>query len=140
MDMQLSVHPVRKNVNGERAAEIAISEVYKTRAIAWRAPEFKKAEFADGKAIVHFDFAGEGFKTRGGDTITGFVLSGEDKVFHWADATVVGDTLHVTSPKVPKPVAVRYAFGYKHVPWANLFGANERPVLLFRSDSWIDVP
>ncbi len=139
-DLILSVHPARKDLNGQRAAEIAISEVYKTRKIPWRAPEFKHAEFKDGRAVVHFDGVGDGFKVLGDGRITGFVLSGRDQVFHWADATVVGDTLHVSSPQVPDPVAVRYAFGYKHVPWANLFGANDRPVLIFRSDDWVDVP
>jgi sialate O-acetylesterase len=140
MDMQRSVHPGRKDINGIRASEIALSEVYKVTSPTWRAPEFSHATFAEGAATVHFDHVADGFSTRGGDRINGFVLAGADQVFHWAYARIEGETIVVTSPQVPEPIAVRYAFAYKQAPWANLFGANDRPVLIFRSDDWIDVP
>lgn len=140
MDMQRSVHPVRKDVNGVRASEIALSEVYGLHAGTWRAPEYARAEFANGRAVVHFSHVGDGFEVAGGGPIAGFALAGDDQVFHWAEATVVGETVEVHSPQVPNPIAVRYAFAYKQAPWANLFGANGRPVLVFRSDDWIDVP
>ena len=40
----------------------------------------------------------------------GFALAGADRRFYWANAVVAGRTVWLTSPKVPRPVAVRYAW------------------------------
>jgi sialate O-acetylesterase len=44
------------------------------------------------------------------------------------------DTLLVSSPDVPDPVAVRYA--WTNAPKANLFGDTGLPAAPFRSDAW----
>ena len=61
-------------------------------------------------------------------------LAGADKVFYPAEGKIEGDTLKVTSAKVPKPVAVRYAF--RNSPVANLYNGAGLPAAPFRSDSW----
>ena len=138
MDMQFSVHPVRKNVNGERAAENSTSEVYKIKPNTWRAPEYQRAEFVNGKAIVHFTHVNDGHH-QGWRHHYGFCIVGPTKN-SIGPMPLSSATLSSEQPSCTSEVAVRYAFGYKHVPWANLFGANNRPVLIFRSDDWIDVP
>ncbi|GEM_PF-1729033 len=149
MDLITSVHPGRKDMNGLRASEIALSEVYGIGSDDWRAPAFEKATFQGDTATVHFRHIGEGLTVKGTGTIQGFALAGEDQVFHWADAVIEGETVKVSSAKVSKPVAVRYAYAKRAylakfsvpvAPWANLFGANGRPVQIFRSDDWENVP
>jgi len=58
-------------------------------------------------------------------------------VFHWADAKLDGDTVVVSSPAVPKPAAVRYAWGsINDRTWADLFNGDRLPAVTFRTDDW----
>jgi sialate O-acetylesterase len=64
-----------------------------------------------------------------------FAVAGADRIWHWADAEIEGDTVVVSSPQVPEPVAVRYAFSC----WpegANLYNRNGLPASPFRTDDW----
>jgi sialate O-acetylesterase len=61
-------------------------------------------------------------------------IAGADRVFHQADAQIIGDTLLVSSPDVAEPVAVRYA--WTNAPVANLYGDSGLPAVPFRSDNW----
>ena len=80
----------------------------------------------------------------GSPIIEGFALAGEDGKFYKAYArnSTVGEfwgaakIIHVWSPLVPKPVALRYAWG--HSPMGNLKvqGHPEMPLPEFRIDSW----
>ncbi len=45
-----------------------------------------------------------------GQKLNHFRLCGDDKKWHAADAVIAGDTVVVTSPKVPKPIGVQYAY------------------------------
>ncbi|NDA66577.1 MAG: 9-O-acetylesterase, partial [Verrucomicrobia bacterium] len=65
----------------------------------------------------------------------GFAIAGDDKKFVWADAVIDGDTIIVSSDKVAKPSAVRYAWASAH-PWANLFNQDGLPAQTFRTDDW----
>jgi len=51
-------------------------------------------------------------------------------VWHWADATIDGDTVVCSSADVSAPKNVRYAWDGTH-PWANLFNAEGMPALIF---------
>ncbi len=64
-----------------------------------------------------------------------FAIAGEDKKWHWADATIDGDTVVVSSAEVAKPVAVRYAFTM-NPQGANLYNVEGLPASPFRTDSW----
>jgi sialate O-acetylesterase len=69
-----------------------------------------------------------------GDKLTGFAIAAEDKKFVWADATIVGNTVVVSSPEVHHPVAVR--FGWADYPVVNLFNKEGLPASPFRTDDW----
>jgi sialate O-acetylesterase len=74
---------------------------------------------------------------RHSDKLQGFAIAGDDKVFHWADAKIDGDTVIVSSPEVAKPTAVRYAWGpVNNRTWANLFNKDRLPAVTFRTDAW----
>lgn len=68
--------------------------------------------------------------------LPGFELAGEDHVFYPATARISGDcrSIDVTSPQVPKPVAVRY--GIRNWSEASLFNCFGLPASPFRSDNW----
>ena len=64
-----------------------------------------------------------------------FALAWEDKVWVWADARIDGDTVLVSSPAIPQPVAVRYAWSM-NPEGANLYNREGLPAVPFRSDDW----
>jgi sialate O-acetylesterase len=61
-------------------------------------------------------------------------LAGSDKIYQWADAKIKGDTVVLSSAKVDKPVAVRYAWGDN--PTCNLYNKEGLPAVPFRTDRW----
>ena len=91
------------------------------------------AVHAEGDAMrIWFDNAGKGLKTRGDGPVTGFQIAGADGKYVPATAKIEGATVLVSSPDVPNPVSVRYAWDYN--PDANLMNALSLPVSLFRTD------
>jgi sialate O-acetylesterase len=63
------------------------------------------------------------------------MIAGADQKFVWADATISGDTIVVSSKNVPQPAAVRYAWSGSF-QWANLFNKDGLPAQPFRTDNW----
>ena len=55
-------------------------------------------------------------------------------MFHPAEALIAGETLVVSSPAVPEPVAVRFGFGAADA--TNLWNGAGLPASSFRSDDW----
>ena len=87
-----------------------------------------------GAAVVRFDHAPDGLATSGAE-LTGFTVAGDDKVFHLAEARIVrGGAVRVSSPAVPNPVAVRYAWQNWIV--GSLFDNAGLPASSFRTDEW----
>lgn len=66
--------------------------------------------------------------------LEGFAVCGKDHVCHWADATIDGDTVMVSSKEVPNPVAVRYAWADN--PITNLYNRAGLPAAPFRTDDF----
>jgi len=69
--------------------------------------------------------------------LKGFSIAGPDKKFHWAEAVIDGDQVVVSSPDVPFPIAVRYAWADN--PVCNLFNEAGLPASPFRTDDWAGV-
>ena len=70
-----------------------------------------------------------------GGPLKWFQIAGADQKFVAADAKIDGDTVVVSSPDVPSPVAVRYAW-VNYPVGCNLFNAAGLPAAQFRSDNW----
>ena len=70
---------------------------------------------------------------KGGD-LTHFEIAGDDKVFYKAKAVIEDETVVLSSDKVKKPLAVRYAFYNTDEP--NLFNQEGLPASSFRTDDW----
>jgi len=66
--------------------------------------------------------------------LIGFFLAGEDKKWYEADATIEGDSVIVSSPAVPHPLAARY--GWANSPRCNLYNKEGLPASPFRTDDW----
>ena len=64
-----------------------------------------------------------------------FSIAGENKSWQTAEAVIDGDTVIVSSDKVQKPVAVRYAFA-ANPGGANLYNKEGLPASPFRTDNW----
>ena len=64
-----------------------------------------------------------------------FAIAGADGKFVWADAVIKGDMVVVSSPQVPEPVAVRYAWS-DNPEDANLRNRDGLLASPFRTDDW----
>lgn len=133
---ELCIHPANKKQAGERLAYIALGKNYGFDKFSYQSPEYKSIEIKENKLTVRFNYAPDGV-TSFGSPLTGFEIAGADKVFYPADANLIRVGVELTSPNVPVPVAVRYAF--KDYIKGTLFGVNGLPVSSFRSDDWDEV-
>jgi len=138
-DLGSGMHPFNKSGYGARAARVALGGVY-GKDVQIYGPVYKSYKIKGNKVIISFDHVGKGLVFKKGESIDklqGFTISGDEKTFNynrpvfvWADAVIEGNTVVVSSDKVLKPVAVRYAWAKEH-PWANLFNKDGLPVLPF---------
>ncbi len=123
------IHPKNKQEVGRRLALIALAKEYGKK-LECSGPVYAGVKFDGAVATLNFTHA-DGLAARGGGAVTGFVVAGEDGLFQPAEATIEGSTVKVSSPQVPKPVAVRYAWrGY---PECNLVNAAGLPAGPFRT-------
>ena len=126
------IHPRNKQDVGKRLALQALAKTYGKDVVA-AGPEFKSAKVEGGTIRLGFDSVGGGLVAKDG-TLKSFSIAGEDKKFVWAEAKIDGETVLVSSPQVPKPVAVRY--GWENNPDATLYNQAGLPAGPFRSDDW----
>jgi sialate O-acetylesterase len=127
-----NVHPTNKQEVGRRLALIAEAKLYGFK-VEYTGPEF--ADVApDGDILrVHFTHVGARLVVKG-DAVTGLEVAGTDRVFHPAHGVILDRELLVSSPDVPWPVAVRYA--WTNSPEANLYNSAGLPAVPFRTDNW----
>ena len=127
------IHPKNKQDVGKRLALWALVKDY-GRDLVYSGPMYKSMKKDGNKIVVSFDHVGGGLVAKGGDTLKGFAIAGDDKKFVWADAKIDGDKIVVSSPDVANPVAVRYAWADN--PVCNLYNKEDLPACPFRTDEW----
>jgi sialate O-acetylesterase len=140
------VHPKNKFDVGERLARWALHNDYGKPDLLVSGPLYLSMQVEDGKIRLRFDYVGSGLmvgrkegrnptvEDRGGK-LARFAIAGEDRKWVWADAVIDGDTVVVSNPAVPKPVAVRYAFSI-NPEGCNLYNREGLPASPFRTDDW----
>ena len=125
------VHPRNKQDVGARLARLALAGTYGKK-IEPCGPVFKMAEIEDGHVRLHFDHIAGGLVAKDG-ALKHFAISGDDRKFTWASAEIDGETVIVSSPAVPRPAYVRYAWADNPAD-ANLFNSEGLPAAPFRTD------
>lgn len=127
------IHPVDKETVGQRLAWLALGQTYGKAGFGYKSPMYKSKEIKDGKIYINVDNANQGLCPMW-TSLQGFEIAGEDKVFHPAFAEVETSTcrLAVSSPAVPNPIAVRYAF--QNYPQYSVYNIHGLPLLPFRTD------
>jgi sialate O-acetylesterase len=148
------IHPKNKQDVGRRLALLALRDyraanVYQGTALPpvnrgtaiaippSTGPIFRSMSIQDGKAVIRFNInTARGLTTKDGSAVTGFIIAGADRKFVVADAVIDREhnTVIVSSPEVPNPVAVRYAWA--NDPACNLYNAADLPACPFRTDMW----
>lgn len=130
---EFCIHPRNKKTGGERLAMLALGKTYGMTGFAYESPTFKEMQIEASKAILSFDNAPM-WMTSFGKELQNFEIAGEDKVFYPATAKIQRSKIEVSSDKVTKPVAVRYAF--KDFVMGDLFSTEGLPMSSFRTDNW----
>ena len=128
-----NIHPRNKLEAGHRLALWALGEVYGQPVPSTSGPLPAAHEIRDNKIVIHFTHADGGLVAKpAGTALTGFLIAGADKQWRPARARIEGDTVILTSPDVPNPVAARYA--WENYPTCNLTNAAGLPASPFRTD------
>jgi arylsulfatase A-like enzyme len=149
------IHPQSKQVAGERLAKIALAKTY-GRALVPSGPAYKAMRVEGGSIRLFFDQLGGGLvakeipatydvmrkagkaaplaRNSPHSQLEGFAICGAEKRWVWANATIDGDSVLVSSEVVSAPVAVRY--GWSDNPTCNLYNAADLPASPFRTDDF----
>ncbi len=129
----VDIHPKNKQDVGQRLWYAAERVAYENRATEESGPLFASVTYSGGEARVRFRNARLGLKTMNNAPVKGFSIAGADYKFVWADARIAGDSVVVSSPAVPRPVAVRY--GWADNPECTLYSGAGLPASPFRTDT-----
>ncbi|RNI22673.1 sialate O-acetylesterase [Rufibacter latericius] len=130
------IHPRNKKDVGLRLARIALAKTYDQPDVVYVGPRLEKVKVKGKKVIVSFlpQSLGTGLTTSDGQTPKYFYVAGEDKIFYPAEASIYKDQVLLSSEKVKKPVAIRYAF--TNYPITNFGNKEGLPAMPFRTDTW----
>ncbi|MHC5014500.1 MAG: sialate O-acetylesterase, partial [Planctomycetota bacterium] len=127
------IHPRNKQEVGRRLALWALAKTYGQSNLVYSGPIYRSMT-VEGRSIrIAFDHVAGGLVCSGAE-LTHFQIAGPDQRFVEATALIDGDSVVVSSPDVPDPVAVRFA--WETAPEPNLFNAARLPASPFRTDDW----
>ncbi len=129
------IHPTNKRDVGNRLALWARAKVYGEGSLVFQGPTLKESK-TDGAAIRVAFANATGLSTSNKQPPQHFLIAGEDKKFVPASATIDGTSVLVSSPRVAKPVAVRYA--WDDDAETNLINGAGLPAAPFRTDTWTE--
>lgn len=127
------LHPTNKKDVGKRAALAALKLAYGRDVVA-SGPAFAWVDFGEGAATARFQNIAGGLRTTADAPVKGFLLAGEDREFHPAEAVIDGERVMVRSTAVAAPTALRYAWA--DAPPCDLYNKEGLPVAPFRTDKW----
>ncbi|HEY1848269.1 MAG TPA: sialate O-acetylesterase, partial [Opitutaceae bacterium] len=126
-----NIHPKEKRPVGERLALLALAGTYHQK-VVFAGPSLAGYAVEGGSVRLHMAGTDGGLVSHGKPAE--FSVAGADKKWQWAEARIEGGDIIVSSPKVPNPVAARYA--WQANPEATLFNGAGLPATPFRTDDW----
>jgi sialate O-acetylesterase len=125
------IHPRNKMDVGLRLALHALHGTYAHSDVIPSGPLFRSAK-RDGTSLrLSFDHVGGGLVCQR-DALRGFSIAGEDGLFVWAEATIDGEDILISSPEIAAPRSARY--GLADNPEVNLYNKAGLPASPFRTD------
>ena len=127
-----NIHPKEKQPVGERLALCALAKHY-GKDVVYSGPTLASVERLTGSIRLRFAHTDGGLIIKG-NKLEEFAVAGDDRKWVWADTRIEGDTVVVSSPAVPRPTQVRYA--WQSNPAATLFNGAGLPAVPFRTDTW----
>lgn len=138
-----ALHPTNKAEFSQRLEALALAKVY-GKPVACDSPLYKSMKIEDGRIRLQFTNAAGGLVAKDGTAVVGspsqrcFTIAGEDRQWRWADAAIENESVVVSAPEVPHPVAVRY--GWPPLGLCTLFNKAGLPASPFRTDDWPGSP
>lgn len=150
------IHPRNKKDVGLRLARLALARQY-NKPVVDAAPMYESMTIQGGSIRLRFQNTAGGLVARAlpdiyivnglnavtaplvrnspGSELEGFAICGEDRKWVWAEAKIIApDTVVVSSPLIPAPIAVRYAWASN--PTCNLYNDAGLPASPFRTDNF----
>ena len=127
------IHPLDKQTVGHRLALAAQKVVYGEAKVVASGPLYQAMKTAGNQATLSFAGVGGGLVAKGGRALNGFTVAGPDRKFVLAQARIAGDKVVVSSPLVPNPVAVRYAWA-DNPEEANFYNKEGLPASTFTTE------
>ena len=125
------IHPRNKQGVSYRLALNALGIVY-GRDIVYSGPLYENMTIEGQRIRLTFSHTGSGLVVGDQRALLGFTIAGADGNYLPATAVIEGNTVVVSSPQVPAPVAVRYAWANN--PTCNLYNKEGLPASPFRTN------
>ena len=130
------IHPAKKKEVARRLSLWALSQTYGRSEIDPNGPLYDSHSVEGAAVRVKFDHATGGLAARDGKALTHFEIAGRDGVFQPAEAKIDGDSVVLTSAKVPQPRRARFAWSKLAI--ANLMNADGLPATAFHTHWPVD--
>ena len=147
---EADLHPSNKLDVGDRLALWALAKDFGKTNLACSGPIFKSSKIEGSKMRIEFDSVGKGLMVGSkkgkdpvqevpGGKLKQFAIAAADPAspgglkWVWAEATIDGNSVVVSSPEVPKPVAVHYADS-RNPDGCNLYNKDGLPASPFRTN------
>ena len=127
-----NIHVKDKQPVGDRLALCALAKYYRKN-VVYSGPALESVERLPASILIRFTHTDGGLVVKG-DKLEEFSITGDDRKWFWADARIEGANVIVSSPYVPHPTQVRYA--WQSNPAATLFNGAGLPAVPFRTDTW----
>jgi len=127
-----NIHPAYKWEIGRRLSLWALAKDY-GKDIVYSGPMYKQMKVVGNTIEIEFDYCGSGLTSRDGKPLDWFTIAGADGKFVPADAVINGNKVIVSSPLVPTPIDVRFA--WNEAAQSNLFNKEGLPAMPFRTNN-----
>ena len=131
----VELHPKNKQPIGIRHALFALANTY-GKDVVGSGPVLESHEIAGEEIILRFSSIGSGLMSGRKGELDAFAIAGKDRKWHWAKASVGGDSVKVSAAGVSAPVAVRYAWAMNPSRRNLLYNREGLPASPFRTDDW----
>lgn len=125
------IHPRNKKDVGLRLAGIALNRIYHEGNKVDSGPMYAGLDLEAGSLRIYFSNADSGLVVK--DSGKYFEIAGENGVYLPAKVVVDGNSVLLSSEKVPSPKNARY--GWSNTAGASLFNADDLPTVPFRTDN-----